>query len=354
MQTTIDSLNSEPADTQPSVKRVLHVISSLSPTGGGPPEAVRQLVRAYNKASVAVEVVCLDKPDEDFLRQIDCQVHALGKAFLGRYSFSSRLWRWLHNNAANYDAIVVNGIWTFISVAARSAARHSQMPYGVFIHGALDPWFNQQYPLRHLKKMLYWPIQYSVLRDARAVFFTTDVERDLAVRSFRPNQWRSVVVPYGIGDPDQPEKGNVSPRDQIEAFYRKLPAVSGRRYLLFLARIHEKKGCDLLVQAFAKLASLDADVDLVIAGPDQVGMQAKLQESCEGLGITSRVHWPGQIQGDVKWGALRACEAFVLPSHQENFGIAVVEALAVGRPVLLTHPVNISQDLEADGSALVD
>jgi glycosyltransferase involved in cell wall biosynthesis len=96
------------------------------------------------------------------------------------------------------------------------------------------------------------------------------------------------------------------------------------------------------------------DVDLVIAGPDQLGMQAQLMKLSERLGIGGRVYWPGLIRGDLKWGALRACEAFVLPSHQENFGISVVEALAAGRPVLISNQVNIWEQIEADRVGLVD
>jgi glycosyltransferase involved in cell wall biosynthesis len=336
------------------VERVLHVIAGLSSASGGPPEAVRQLIGAYRNAGIEVEVVTLDDPREGFSRDIPCPVHQLGKGLLGRYAFSPRLWRWLRRNAARYDVIVVNGIWTFISVAARSAARQARVPYGVFIHGALDPWFNQQYPFKRLKKLFYWPVQYAVLRDAAAVFFTTEVERDLATRSFSPNRWRGIVVPYGIGDPDQPGVKTVEPAAQVRAFYEKVPAIRDRRYLLFLGRIHEKKGCDLLVQAFSRLASQQPDVDLVIAGPDQVGWQSKLQEMCLRLGIAERVHWPGQIEGDLKWGAFRGCDAFILPSHQENFGIAVVEALAVGRPVLISNQVNIWRDIVADGAGFAE
>jgi glycosyltransferase involved in cell wall biosynthesis len=194
-------------------------------------------------------------------------------------------------------------------------------------------------------------MQHAVLHHAEAVFFTTDAERDLAVTSFRPSKWNSVVVPYGINDPEQ---AGCDPAVQIEAFHQKFPELRGRRYLLFLARIHEKKGCDLLIEAFAKLAASVPDVDLVVAGPDQEGLQAKLQRQAERLGIGGRIHWPGLLGGDLKWGALRACEAFVLPSHQENFGIAVVEALAVGRPVLISNQVNIWQDIDADHVGLVE
>ena len=265
--------------------------------------------------------------------------------------FSPRLGRWLRENAGRFDGIVMHGIWTFPGVALRGAARRAGRPYGIFVHGQLDPWFYRNYPLKHLKKMLYWPMQYPVLRDALAVFFTAESERELAKISFRPNAWNSAVVGLGITDP---EKCSNDPSGQIETFYRRFPELRGRRYLLFLARIHAKKGCDLLLEAFGKVTDAVPDVDLVIAGPDQEGMQAKLQRMAEQRGIAGRVHWPGFIDGDLKWGALRACEAFVLSSHSENFGIAVVESLAVGRPVLISNRVNIWPEIESDGAGLVE
>lgn len=323
--------------------RILHVIDSFSPATGGPPEAVRQLVKASRAAGASVEAVCLDSPRAEFLNGIDCPVHALGQSFLGKFAFSPRLWRWLRGHAGQFDAMVMHGVWTFPGSALRSAARRARKPYGIFVHGALDPWFKRQYPLKHAKKLLYWPVQHAVLRDASAVFFTTRTECELAKTSFRPSQWKSVVAPLGIA-----EEENGDPAGQIEAFYRVLPALRGRRFLLFLARIHEKKGCDLLIEAFARVAHTAPEVDLVMAGPDQVGMQAKLETRARQLGIADRVHWPGLIAGDVKWGALRACDALVLPSHQENFGVSVAEALRAGRPVLLSRQVNIWPEIEND------
>jgi glycosyltransferase involved in cell wall biosynthesis len=333
--------------------RILHVIDTLSPASGGPPEAVRQLVLAYEQELPAarIEVVCLDRPGDSFLAGIPCPVHALGQRSLGRFAFSPRLWRWLHTHAARFDVIIMNGIWNFPGVAVRSAARQARKRYGVFVHGALDPWFNRKYPLKRVKKTLYWPIQYAVLRDAAAVFFTTAIERDLAQTSFQPSKWNGIVTPYGITDFGECREEFPA---QIEQFYGKVPALRGRRFLLFLGRIHEKKGCDLVLKAFGRVACDYPDVDLVIAGPDQMGMQAQLMRLSERLGIGGRVYWPGMIRGDLKWGALRACEAFVLPSHQENFGISVVEALSAGRPVLISNQVNIWEQIEADRVGLVD
>jgi glycosyltransferase involved in cell wall biosynthesis len=277
-----------------------------------------------------------------------CPVHALGQRWLGLYGLSPRLWQWSHQNAGRFDGIVTHGVWNFPNLAVRSAARKAGTKYGVFIHGALDPWFNKRYPFKHLKKLLYWPLQYAVLRDALGVFFTTDSERDLAATSFRPNRWNSVVVPCVINEPE----GN--PAVQTRTFYDSIPALRGRRFLLFLSRIQQKKGCDLLIQAFAQVASSNPDLDLVMAGPDQVGWLQTLQEMAANLGIAHRVHWPGLLSGDTKWGAFRAADAFILPSHQENFGIAVVESLAAGRPVLISNQINIWRDIEREGVGLVD
>lgn len=327
--------------------RILHVIGSLSPADGGPPEAVRQLARAYPGIGVTVEVVCQDPPDAPFLAGLTFPVDALNRGWPGRFGLSPRLWRWLHRNASRFDGVVMHGLWTFPDIAVRSAALSARVPYLVFAHGALSPWF-EQYRLKHIKKTLYWPLQYAVLRDARSILFTSAAERDQATRSFHPNRWRSTCVPYGIGEPEG------DPCTQVQAFFAHMPFLRNRRFLLFLSRIHPVKGCDHLIGAFARLAADFSDVHLVMAGPDPVDWKAKLQQQCADQGIADRVHWPGMLSGDLKWGALRAADAFVLPSHTENFGVVIVESLAAGRPVLITNQVSISPDILADGAGLAD
>jgi glycosyltransferase involved in cell wall biosynthesis len=123
--------------------------------------------------------------------------------------------------------------------------------------------------------------------------------------------------------------------------------------VLFLGRIHPKKGCDLLISAFAKLLAGNRDWQLVMVGPDQVGWQKELATKTATLNIASQVTWTGMLGGAAKWGALRAAEVFVLPSHQENFGIAVAEALAAGLPVLISNQVNIWREIEGDKAGCV-
>jgi len=135
----------------------------------------------------------------------------------------------------------------------------------------------------------------------------------------------------------------------------------GRRYWLFLGRVHSKKGVDLLLQAYAQVRQATPETeraafpDLVIAGPClDADYLATLKKIAEDAAITPFVHWAGMLTGDAKWGAFQSAEAFVLPSHQENFGIAVVEALACAKPVMISNRVNIWRELSADGAALVE
>jgi glycosyltransferase involved in cell wall biosynthesis len=229
----------------------------------------------------------------------------------------------------------VNGIWQYHSVATWRALRDLKIPYFVFTHGMLDPWFKSKYPMKHLKKILYWYCaEKKVLRDARAVLFTSEDERRLARMSFKPYDVTEEVVAYGTS----------SPPDDAHRL---------KEILLFLSRIHEKKGCDLLIEAFANVAYLDPTLHLVIAGPDRSGLSVDLRNRAQCLGIEKRVSWPGMIRGDMKWGAFHASQAFILPSHQENFGIAVAEALACGKPVLISDKVNIWREIEARDAGFV-
>jgi glycosyltransferase involved in cell wall biosynthesis len=137
------------------------------------------------------------------------------------------------------------------------------------------------------------------------------------------------------------------------AFFERHPELKGKRFLLFMGRIHPKKGCDLLIEAFASVRQGDPECYLVIAGPDQAGMQSQLMALARRRQVADRISWTGMISGSAKQGAIEAAEAFILPSHQENFGIVVAEALACGKPVLISNKVNIWREIEQDGAGLV-
>ncbi|MCT0230733.1 glycosyltransferase [Synechococcus sp. CS-1324] len=326
---------------------ILRFIRTLNPRDGGPMEGIRQITPHLMALGVTTTVACLDPPDAPWLADFPAKVVALGPV-AGGYGYRRGLTASIRKLAAQHDAVIVHGLWQYHAFAVWRALHGSAIPYFVYPHGMLDPWFKRTYPLKHLKKWAYWPwADYRVLRDAKAVMFTTEQERLLARQSFWLYQAREQVVGYGTSAP---------PGDtyqQRELFLRKFPQLRSQRLLLFLSRVHPKKGIDLLIEAFAAVASSDPRLHLVIAGPDQVGWQAKLQQRATILGIADRITWPGMLSGDLKWGAFRSAELFCLPSHQENFGIVVAEALACGLPVAISEPVSISAEVMAAGAGLV-
>lgn len=327
--------------------KILHVISSVDPKGGGPIEGLTQLSAVNRKNGVEVNICSLDSPDAEWVKNSITKVYALGPA-LGKYGYNKQLVPWLKTHAHEYDAVIVNGLWQYVGFAVWRALSGTATPYYVFCHGMLDPWFKHTYPLKHLKKWLYWPwAEYRILRDARRVIFTCEDERLLARESFWLYKANEAVTAYGVANP--PTNG-----DELAAkFLAQYPQLKGKRLVLYLSRIHVKKGCDLLIAAFAKVAKQDENLHLVLAGPDQIGWVPKLQAQAEALGIADRITWPGMLQGELKWGAFYAAEVFCLPSHQENFGIVVAEALACGKPVLISNKVNIWREIEVDGAGLV-
>jgi glycosyltransferase involved in cell wall biosynthesis len=323
--------------------RILHIVGTISPAAGGPTEVIRMLVR-YAPPGDSAELVTLDDPDAAFVAGLEFPVHALGSSEKSWYS--PKLIPWLKQNRRRFDGIIVHGLWEFTGLAV--SLTHGQIPYVVFPHGMLDPWFKRRYPRKHAKKWLYWLLaEYWVLRRAARVLFTTETERGLAAQSFWLHRWRPLVVALGTEQP---------PEDTarlLAAFHERVPEAFGRKFLLFLGRIDPKKGPDLLLEAFLAVAADAPELHLVMAGPATGDFAGQLRARAEASRFADRIHWPGMLLGDAKWGALAACEAFVLPSHQENFGIAVVEALASGRPVLISDQINIAPEILADGCGFV-
>jgi glycosyltransferase involved in cell wall biosynthesis len=339
--------------------KLLHIIGSVNPEKGGPIEGVIKSAEVWTRLGHQREIVSLDRPSDPWVAT--CPVHTFALGSPGtedslwrklipwlRYGYSPRLVPWLRQHAHEYDAVIVNGLWNYSALGALRGLRGSGVPYFVFTHGMLDPWFKKTYPIKNLMKQVFWWFSEGpLLRGARAVLFTTEEECLTARAAFRPYRLTERVVGYGTADAPG-ERAT-----QVENFLQAFPQLRGRRFLLFLSRIHQKKGCDLLISAFVHHAAQHPDLDLVMAGPDQVGWRAALEKLAQREGIAHRIIWPGMLSGDLKWGAFHAAEAFVLPSHQENFGIVVAEAMACGKPVLISDKVNIWREILAAGAGLV-
>jgi len=331
--------------------KILHFTQSVNPLAGGTIEAIKRLAEAHQQQGHLVEVVSLDPPAAPWVAQSALTVHALGLR-PSSYGYTPRLFPWMREHGREFDIVVSHGLWQFNGFATWRALSNSSTPFCVFPHGMLDPWFRKRYPLKHLKKWLYWlGAEHRVLRRADGVLFTCEEERLQARRTFWPYRCNEMVVSFGTAAPTgEPER-------QRRCFLETFPRLRNKRLLLFLGRVHEKKGCHELLRAFRQVLSAEKASEihhLVMAGPADHTYGQGLKEAVIRLGLNDRVTWTGMLDGDLKWGAFHSSEAFVLPSHQENFGIAVAEALACGVPVLISNQVNIWREIEQDRAGLIE
>lgn len=328
--------------------RLLRLTHSMNPAGGGVAEAIRQFGLAARAHEVDLTVVTLDAPTAPWLIDLPFKVVALGPCRNG-YGYSPDLIPWLKAKTDAFDTAIIDGLWQYHGWATYRVF-NGKIPYFVMPHGMLDPWFKQQYPLKHLKKWLYWPwAEYRIIRDARAVVFTAEEERRKARQSFWLYKTKEEpIAPLGIKKPTYDSIAGQS------IFAEAVPRLGSAPYLIFLGRLHEKKGVDLLIRAYKRFTEgcPESPWHLVLAGP---AANPVFQNELEALTRSiPKIHFTGVLQGDSKWAALASAEALILPSHQENFGLVVAEALALGTPVLISKQIDIWREIVEKKAGLAE
>ena len=346
--------------------KVLHVVSGMDPKTGGVCQAIKTIINGLDQLEIHNEVVSGDVPDAPYLSEYSFRVHTLGPKY-SSWQYSDQFMPWLIKNLGRFDIVIVHGLWLYHSYATRKAMQRLKQNQAstdkvpklyIMPHGMLDPWFQEAKgrKLKAIRNWLYWKlIEDKVVNDADGMLFTCQEELLQARKPFRPYQPnREINVGYGIANSPA-----YTPAMQA-AFLAKCPEVTNQPYLLFLSRIHMKKGLDLLINAYILVLekSRKANVQmskLVIAGPGQETAYGQniQQLVANNPVLKNQIFFPGMLTGDAKWGAFYGCSAFVLSSHQENFGIAVVEALSCGKPVLISNQVNIWREIESNAGGFV-
>lgn len=323
--------------------KILHLVNTLNPRGGGVTEAVKQFSVTLTESGHKNEIVTVDSQKEKWGDLDSIPIHRLGPA-KSAYGYSEKLIPWLREHGKRFDLAITHGLWQYHGPATRKVFLELGRPYFVFAHGMLDVWFKTNYPLKHLKKWLFWPwADYRVMRDAKSVIYTSDNEMISSRKSFWLYRCHESVVRYGIMLPHK------KPEEAEAAFLEKYPELKGQRFLLFIGRIHEKKGLDLLCKAWAEIDP-EKRPPLVVAGPEE---QTELLKTARALAGPDGFHYLGMLDNEVKWGAMAAAEVMILPSHQENFGLVVAETMIMGTPVLISDKVNIWKEATESGAGLV-
>ncbi|TRX40162.1 glycosyltransferase [Flavobacterium restrictum] len=320
----------------------------MNPKNGGPSQGIRNINPHIRKLGIEVEVVCMDNCMDNYDVNDDFVIHKIGQG-RSSYQYHPPLFDWLKENALNFDVLIVHGLWQYHNLAVYRTIKFLKkksriVPKVVIIpHGMLDPYFQKDSDRKWkaLRNEIVWQlIEKKCINLADAILFTCQEELRLAATTFKGyHPKKTINIGYGIQTPPQ------NSQEFKTAFEQKCITIQGNKYWLFLSRIHEKKGVDLLINAYCKLAVNKSTIpDLVIAGPIASNYA---QEMIAMASKNSKIHFLGMLQGAEKWGAFYNCEAYLLPSHQENFGIAIVEAMACKKPVVISKNVNIWKEVQA-------
>lgn len=323
--------------------KILHVIADLDPSKGGPPIACREAAKVMARRGHDVRIITTDR---GFSAAPPASIPGLAIEALRatKPDFLKASWpmrRRLLEVIPDADVVHLHSLYLFHDWATGQICRQFAKPYIVRPHGTLDPYIYRQHRWR--KKIIEIGFQNAVLRNAAGLHYTTEEEWQLA-RPYSRNP-RGTVIYNGIAPEDyEPMAPSV-----LRARY---PVLADRKVVLFLGRLSEKKGLDILVGAFAELCKRRGDLFLVIAGPDE-GMKAKTEKLIEQFGIGERCLFTGMVSGDDKRALLFGSDIFLLPSRSENFAITAIEAAICGLPVVLSDRVNIWHEFAAAGAALV-
>jgi glycosyltransferase involved in cell wall biosynthesis len=359
-----------PVPGRRSSLRVLHIIPSVSPQDGGPSFAMPLIARGLELSGVQVDVATTEGAHEQRIDQNE------GSVFYFRrqsefYKVSLPLSKWLSAHIRDYDLVHIHALFSYSSYAAARLATKNGVPYIVRPLGVLNRW-GMQNRRKLLKRLSFRFIEQRIMRNAAAIHYTSQQERLEAEETGVRNE--SVVIPLAV------DLSGFRELPGPEPFYEKFPHARGRDIILFLSRLDPKKGLDLLLRAFAthdrrrtteegRLMTDDgrpATDDrgpssvvgrlrplLIIAGEGEDQFVAGLRRLAGELGIADEILWTGFLGGDDKLSAMAAASLFVLPSYSENFGIALVEAMAAGLACVMSDQVGIAVDAKEYDAGLV-
>lgn len=334
--------------------KILHVISVVAPRYGGAGIAPQLMARYQAKMGQKVTICTTNAEypkgslsvtaNTPYYRNRVLVIHF--EVTFRPLLFSVPLFKWINANISSFDIVHIHGLYRFPVTSAAWLARRSNIPYMISLHGSLDPFLykKSQYNV-FLKRIYERLLDMPNLNNATAIHYTADEE--LKRSAFLKLRSKPVVAPNGIDwDCYQylPKRGR---------FRRNIGLDTRTPLVLFLGRINFKKGLDILIPAFSRVAKKRSDVHLAIVGPDNEGYCAQVRQWCMEHKIQDRVFFVDYLGVEKVNEAYVDADVFVLPSYTENFGLTVVEAMACETPVVISDQVNICQQVQNAGAGIV-
>lgn len=326
--------------------KILHVIDSLAPSYGGPAVSCPSLAAAQAVLGHQVSIAYpADVASPDEIRRVGLQTIAnfsalellplpLSDSLLGTIT-SPGMGHWLDSHLADCDFVHVHGIWRPCLAGAIRRCLAMGIPYAVAPRGTLDYWSMEQ---RWFKKQLAWHLLWRSLVDQAAFVHALNECEQTALMRFHL-RCPIVISPNGVA------------RSMLREIEDLTSPEAETPYVLFMSRLHHKKGLDFLAAAFGLLLPDYPDLRLKIAGPDEGALQGFIDQ-CRSLHIDNHVDVLGPVYGTEKYRLIKGCSVFCLPSRQEGFSVMLAEVLACARPVVISRQCNFPE-VETSGAGRV-
>ena len=321
--------------------KILHVIPSLDARDGGPATAIRGMTGALADRGARITVATTVGRDEVVTTDArpGVTVEYFHRTVPGSWKYSRALGRWLARTAAGFDVVHVHALFSYATIpACRHASAHG-VPLVIRPLGSLDPWSLAQGAWKKRPYLKF--VERTHLDAASAIHVTSESERD-SLRALGYSA-KVRVIPLGV----TVRRAGMESRES-----RARASDAGKLNVLFLSRLHPKKGLPLLIEALGMIRC-DTDFTLRIAGRGTDAYEEKLRDMCASAGIGGNVTFAGQVEGHEKDELLEWADVFVLPSSQENFSLAAVEAMSAGMPVILSSEVGVARDAAEAGAGIV-
>ena len=323
--------------------KLLRIISTLDPKYGGPSKAIIDNSLYLVSKGIKVDIITNDLKNSYFYKNSKIKIINIGKKYFSK-SFNPLLFFWILKNKHKYNRFIVHGIWELNTIVANLLLKNN---YYVFTHGQLDPYFQSE-KLNTLKKKIYWFfIEQKNLINSKSLLLTSVNEKRLLNNTFvNTKNIKKTVVEYGI------KKPKINIKKLEKKFYTSFKILRNKKFFLYLGRFHKKKGCEILLKSMKMILSKNKKIYLLMAGPSN-DYKTDLIKLSKKLGIEKNIIWSDFLKTDLKWASILRCEAMVLSSHGENFGISIIESLAMSRPVLITNKVNTANYIKKTSSGFV-
>ncbi|MGD1949837.1 MAG: glycosyltransferase [Leptolyngbyaceae cyanobacterium] len=327
--------------------KILHVIPSVSPIRGGPSQAIFEMTASLQiYEGIEIEIVTtndngseiLDVPLHKLLNYNNSQVRFFSRfspklSAIREFAFSFDLTKWLWRNIQEYDLVHVHAIFSYPSTIAMAIARLRKVPYITRPLGQLCEWSLAQGAFK--KKLFLHLIERSNLNGSKKLHLTSYQEKSEVNKLHLSSS--GFVIPHGLDVPPKISNAHQLLRDHFKL-------LSDEPIILFLSRIHEKKGLEFLISALDIIRT--KRFTFILAGNGEPSYEKEIDYLIDKHTLCDRVIKTGFVEGEIKKILLQGSDLFALTSYSENFGVSVLEALAVGTPALVTPGVALSFEIE--------